>query len=237
MLRFRNVRHLVAAVAAAVFLVGSASTAEAGFTITLHEAGFGDQTINIASGTLTDTGNINFGDYRVNISAFDSAPGISTLFGGALVSQNTFTVTTITPAGADLRITVQDDTFSSGPYGTGNPVTLKHSMSTTALSDGTLTSHSFITGASTLTTTDISLTGPTLSGADNNSVSGSIAPLGSTFTMGNVSTVHFTGGSGTANYTVTTVAPVPAPAGMALVLTGLPVLSIRGWLRRRRQTA
>jgi len=228
-------KFFVAAAVAAAALIGSASSADAGFTVTLHETGFADQTINLTSGTSNDTGNVNFGDYKVNISAFDSAPGISTLFGGALVSQNTFTVTTTTPAGADLRITVQDDTFSSGPYGSGVGVTVRNSLSTTLISDGTVTANGFMIGTSTLTTSNISLTGPTLGGNVANSISGSVAPLGATFTLGNVSTVHFTGGNGTANFTVTTLAPVPAPAGVVLALTSLPMLGIGGWIRRRRQ--
>jgi len=236
MRRFRNFLPLVVAALACVATLGLASPARAGFTVTLHETGFADQTINLTSGTINDTGNVNFGDYKVNISAFDSAPGISTLFGGALVSQNTFTVTTITPAGADLQITVQDDTFASGPYGTGSGVTVSNSLSTTAISDGVVTAHGFMIGASTLTTTDISLTGPTLSGSVANSASGSVAPLGSTFTLGNMSNVHFTGGNGQANFTVTTVAPVPEPATLLAAFTGLP-LGLGVWMRRRRQKA
>ncbi len=33
------------------------------------------------------------------------------------------------------------------------------------------------------------------------------------------------------------LAPVPAPAAVVLALTGLPVLGIGGWIRRRRQMA
>jgi len=236
MIRFRNFLPLAAAALVGGATLALASPARAAFTITLHETGFADQTIPLTSGTINDTGNVNFGDYRVNISAFDSAPGISTLFGGALVSQNTFTVTTITPAGADLQITVQDDRFSSAPYVPGTAVTVTNSLSTTLISDGTVTARGFMTAGSTVTTTNISLTGPTFGGNVSNTASGSVAPLGSTFTLGNISNIHFNGGSGMANFTVTTLAPVPEPSMVLAALSGLPV-GIGVWMRRRRQMA
>jgi len=238
MLRFCNFRTLAAAALVGVAMLALGSPARAGFTITLQETGFADQTINLTSGQLTDTGNINFGDYKVDISAFDSAPGISPFFGGALVSQNTFTVTTLTPAGAALVITVKDDTFSSTPYAPGTSLTVTNSLSTTAISNGTVTANGFLIGGSTLTTSNISLTGPTLSGSVSSSVSGNASPLGSTFTLGNKSTVSFVNGLGTANFTVTTLAPVavPEPSSVAVVLTGLP-LGIGAWMRRRRKMA
>jgi len=39
------------------------------------------------------------------------------------------------------------------------------------------------------------------------------------------------------NSSFSVTAVVPAPAGLVLALTGLPVLGIGGWIRRRRQTA
>src|SRR4051794_17947293 len=124
-------KFFIATAVAVVALFFSASSADAGFTVTLHETGFADQTFNLTSGTLNSTPVINIGDYSVTITARDSAPGIDTIFGGALVSQNTFTVAANAPAAADLQITVKDDTFSSAPYGTGNPITVTNSLSTT----------------------------------------------------------------------------------------------------------
>jgi hypothetical protein len=234
-------KFFIATAVAVVALFFSASSADAGFTVTLHETGFTDQTFTLTSGQLNDLGTQTIGDYNVTVSARDSAPGISTLFGGALVSQNTFTVTSSSAPAANLVITVKDDTFSSAPYGSGNSVTVINSLSTTEISNGTVTAHGFLTNSgntATVSTTDLSLTGPTLSGSVSNSASGSVSPIGSTFTLGNVSTVHFNGtAGGEANFTVTTVAPVPAPAGVVLALTGLPLLGIGAWMRRRLQMA
>jgi len=237
-------KFFIAAAVAVISLIASGSTAQAGFVVTVHETGFTDQTFNFTSGGINnDTGSVTIGQYSVNISGFDSAPGISTLFGGALVSQNTFTITTTSAATAPLVVTVQDDTFNSGPYAPGTAATVRNSLSTTAISPfGTVTANGFMIGGSTLTTPDISLNGGTdgnLGDKVANSISGPVAPLGLTFTLGNVSTVDFSGngGIGAANFTVTTLAPVPAPAGLVLALTGLPMLGIGGWIRRCRQTA
>jgi len=235
--RFRKyLTHMVAALACVVTLA-LASPARAGFTVKLHETGFADQTFNVTSGTINTVGPVTIGNYTVTVTASDSAPGIDETFGGALVSQNTFSVVANAPALADLQITVQDDTFISTPYGTGNPVTVQNSLSTTLITSGKVTANGFIIGNSTLTTTDIALNGPSLSGMVSNSITGSIAPLGSTFTLGNFADVHFTGtGKQQANFTVTTVAPVPEPATVVAALTGLP-LGIGVWMRRRRQMA
>jgi len=241
MIRFRNSLPLALAVLVGVAMLALASPARAGFTITLHETGFADQSFNLTSGALNTVGPTTFGDYTVTVTARDSAPGIDQTFGGALVSQNTFTVTSAASAPTALRITVQDDTFSSAPYGSGNPVTLQNSLSTTLITSGTVAAHGFIMGGSTVTTNDISLNGPNLGGSVSNSASGSISPLGPTFTLGNVALVTFTSG-GTilnpqqANFTVTTLAPVPEPSTMAVALTGLPLV-IGVWMRRRRQMA
>jgi len=65
-------------------------------------------------------------------------------------------------------------------------------------------------------------------------------PGGTPFSITDVLTFTFTlsAGSGqtTANVSASTVASVPAPAGLVLALSGLPVLGIGTWLRRRRQS-
>jgi len=222
------------AVLAGAALFWAPSPAQAGFTLTLEETGFGPQTFNLTSGTLNTVGPITFGDYVVSVTARDSAPGIDPIFGGALISQNTFTVMSISSPLADLKITVQDNTFSSAPYAGFSQVTLQNSLSTTLISSGTVTSHGSLDGQNTA---DISLTGLTLLGSVANSASVT-APGGSTFTLGNFAQVHFTG-AGTiaapqqANFTVTTLAPVPAPPSVVLALASLPAMGVGTWLRRR----
>jgi len=235
MIRFRNSLPLAATVLVGVAMLALASPARANITITLHETGFTDQTFTLASGTLGSVGPTTIGNYTVSVTASDSAPGIDSTFGGALLSQNTFSVAA-SAATNNLQITVSDDTFDSAPFGTGTAVTVQNSLSTTLIGNGTVTANGFLIGGSTLTTTNISLTGPTFSGSVSNAISGSVAPLGSTFTLGNFADVHFTNGTGQANFTVTTVAPLPEPSMMAAALTGLPV-GMGVWMRRRRQMA
>lgn len=66
-----------------------------------------------------------------------------------------------------------------------------------------------------------------------------LVPGGTPFSLTDVLTFTFTldAGSGqtAANVSASTVASVPAPAGVVLALSGLPVLGIGTWLRRRRQ--
>jgi len=245
MSRFRKAlsKLVVTLGVAAALLVGSASTAEAGFTLTLHETGFLDQTFNLTSGQLNTVGPISFNGYNITVTASDSAPGLDPVFGTALVSQNTFTVNNAS-ATAPLVITVQDDTFNSTPFSPGNPITVRNSVSSTFIGNGTVTANGFVSNGTptqaatqTLTTANLLMTGPLIGGTDQNSAQGSISPLGTTFTVGNKSTVSLLAGS-QANFTVTTHAvPAPAPAGLVLALTGLPVLGMGGWLRRRRQMA
>src|SRR5262249_29031417 len=69
-------------------------------------------------------------------------------------------------------------------------------------------------------------------------------PGGIPFSMTDVLTFTFTAlknsGQDTANVSASTVTPaavaVPAPAGVVLALTGLPVLGLGTWLRRRWQS-
>jgi len=229
---FRLKKWLPAAMGLAVAVaLTAAAPARAGFTLTLEESGFSPQSFNLTSGQLNTVGPVTIGDYQVTVTARDSAPGLDPVFGGALVSQNTFTVTSNGPGTAPLQITVQDDTFSSSNYSGVSNVSLQNSLSTTLLSSGTVTAHGFLNGG---VTDDISLTGPTLSGnvANSKLVPG---PGGSTFTLGNFASVAFTGtGTQQANFTVTTLAPVPEPATMMAAFTALPFLGLGAWLRRRK---
>jgi len=63
-------------------------------------------------------------------------------------------------------------------------------------------------------------------------------PGGTPFSMTDVLTFNFTLGAGsgqaTANVSASTVASVPAPAGVVLALVSAPFLGIGAWLRRRR---
>jgi len=66
-----------------------------------------------------------------------------------------------------------------------------------------------------------------------------LVPGGTPFSITDVLTFTFTldagSGQATANVSASTVASVPAPAGLALLVAGLPFVGIGTWLRRRQQ--
>jgi len=223
----------------AALLVCTARPARADYRIIIHENGFADQTFTgLTSNSLlpNTTGSITFHDYALVVTTQDSAPGTDPTFGGAIISQNTFTVTSSGPGSAPLIVTVIDDTFSNSGF--SNPLTVLNSISTTQLTSGSVTAQALYgatNGTATLVTgTSVTLNGPTTAGSASasNAVTNS---GGSTFALGNQTTITFTGsGTQKANFTVTTVAVVPAPAGAVLFAAGLPFLGLGGWLRRRK---
>lgn len=234
MICFRKSSPIATVALVGVAMLALAAPTRAGFTLTLKEGAITSGPIPLVSGTLNTYGPVSFGSYTVTVTASDSAPGLDSTFGGALVSQNTFSITSSGPGADPLEITVQDDTFDSTPYAGAGSVALTNSLSTTLITSGTVTSHGFF---DSLTTADIALNGPSVVAQSiSNSISGPLV-LGSTFTLGNYAKVTFTGsGNQQANFTVTTVAPVPEPSTVVAALTALP-LGIGVWMRRRRQMA
>jgi len=77
-----------------------------------------------------------------------------------------------------------------------------------------------------------SVNGLSQSWSANGSVGG-FSPNGSTYSLSTFETLTMTGGTSLTLTGGDVQTVVPAPAGLALVLTGLPVLGIGGWLRRR----
>jgi len=65
------------------------------------------------------------------------------------------------------------------------------------------------------------------------------SPDGATYSLALISNYTITAGATAASLTVTggnaQTIPTPAPAGAVLALTGLPLLGLGGWLRRRKQ--
>jgi len=228
MLRSRKLLPAVAALAVAV-LLGTSYPARAAFSLTLHETGFADQTItdNGAGDLSSATGGVitfagTYGTFDIQISV-----GTSNSASGAQPAQLTINNTSITStSGGSLTVTLTDTGFTAP--GTGNAF-LDTQLSTTQLPLGsTVTSHSEVNGTAG---GDVAL----------NTVSGGlredIVAIGTTpYTLSNVTTFNLAG-AGTLQFTgITTATAVPAPAGVVLALTGLPVLGL-GWLRRRRKRA
>ncbi|HEY1379584.1 MAG TPA: hypothetical protein VGF55_22460 [Gemmataceae bacterium] len=230
MFRFKKGLLTLAALAAALTL--GTSQAQAGASITLQEVGVaGPTTIPlIVLGGVYATGPIVFGDYQINVTGNDSAPGANPITHLQTITQNTISVKALNLGAGDLIITVQDDSFTN--LGPGSQATLSNSLSATQIDTGTVKAHGFVLSGGA--TTDVTLNAPIeppVAGSIGNSALITL-PGTSTFTMGNVATVHGLVVGATDNFTVTTTLAVPAPAGFVLALAGLPVLGL-GWLRRR----
>lgn len=230
MFRWRKLL-VVAAVAAAAGLLGGPSAARANITVVVHETGFADQTFTLPSGGPGTTGPQTIGQYSFQVNTNDSAPGINPAQGGAVLTQNTLSVTATTAPTADLVITVSDNTFTN--FLPGAASTVKNSLSTTEIDAGTVSAFGFVNTQANATPS-VSLTGPTLSGSASSSA-GLPLGAGATFTLGSVATIHNLGAGATDNITVTELAAVPAPASLVAAFTGLPLLGIGSWLRRRKQ--
>lgn len=221
MLRSRKLLPAVAALAVAV-LLGTSYPAQAAFTLTFHEAGFADQTVTDVGGTGVISYNGSFGTFRIqgNFATSNSADGVQP-------AQLTIANTSISSTGGGtLTVTLADTGFTAP--GTGSAF-LDTQLSTTQLpANSTVTSHSAVNGTAG---GNVQLT--TVGGG----LREDIANIGTNpYTLSNVTTFVLNS-NGTVQFTgITTATAVPAPAGVVLALTGLPVLGL-GWLRRRRKRA
>jgi hypothetical protein len=208
-------------------LLFAASPAQSAFTLTLKETGQVDKTVVLAAGNAANITTVVFGDYSVNMVSRSSSPGVDPSTGQANLQHVDLNIQ-LNPAGAkgDLEIILTDNGYTNS---LGNPVYFEGSLASSFISPGgkVTTTHSL---------NGVALIGPqvlTGVGSIDNTVVASPGG-GATFAMSNDSFLHLTGIASSAQFTVTTqVSPVPAPAGLVLALTGMPVLAFGGWVRRR----
>jgi len=147
--------------------------------------------------------------------------------------------------GGATAITVRtDETGFTTPSGIAGTLTSLPSLSFNNVSTGSLVSSSSYNATNTSPYTSVS-TGPALNpGAPPSAATSlNIGTIVSGYTLDNSGVVDMTGstpGTGTyTNFSVSaTVTAVPEPAGLLLMLTGLPMpLVVMGLLRRRRGAA
>ncbi|MFL5342295.1 MAG: hypothetical protein ACJ8F7_19280, partial [Gemmataceae bacterium] len=183
MMRIRNFLPLAALLVGAAILL-SPSAARADYEIVISEAGFTTQTFTglTSGGVLNSRGPVTIGEYTVTVSTSDSAPGINPFFGGAVISQNTFNVTSTAAPTADLVVQVFDTTFTNN---LGDPVPVTNTLGSTLITAGTVTAFGYVN------TTANATPGSTITGPNLGAVASSSALLatgaGPTFTLGNVS--------------------------------------------------
>jgi hypothetical protein len=238
-------KFFLAAVVAVAALFGSASSAEATFSLritttvgvtTITDGGPGD-----TDGLVNNKISFNYSDSAYNVigfMAFTNAPGSANL----AILDTSFTFATFDPStstnttGGAASLEVSATGYNSP---VGNPLTLLSKINGNGNGSGTLTDQGYITTNGALF--DTSGATPGLQGPFNiNSGYGNSATTsytgGTPFTLTDVINVNLDPGSNTsgdAQLTVTT----PAPAGLVLALVGMPVFGVGAYIRRRRAVA
>ncbi len=229
MVRSRKRLTLMALLAGAI-IMGVPPPAGADFRLTLHQDGFADRTItdnSIYDLSPTTTGVIvysgTFGTFTITaeIGTSNSTAGVEP----AALTINQLSIAS--PSGGTLTITLSDDGFTAPQA--GQQVAMRSQLSSTSLtSGGSVSFQSYLEG--------VGGTVLTLGTANPNGIEATdIRMLGATpYTLSNVTTVTLAP-SGVLQSTGTTTVMNPAPAGLVLALTGVPLLGIGAWLRRFRK--
>lgn len=236
MMRFRNLLSLVAAAVVAVGILGAPNRAQAGFQVRISTDGGANFT------TVVDGG---LGDESPGLANDITITSTSPLLPVALTLQ-----ATTNPDGSALDLKLQG-TASVGSYNlivqaSVDGITLQSPKLTYSLS-GTVTGQSGLTRTMrTFLDDDNNLFG--LGSSHLVAATGTV-PVGTPLTttaplpvtapysmtteitfVGNVAVLPFSPGLDSNNTLVAT----PAPAGLVLAVTGLPVFGFGAWFRRRR---
>jgi hypothetical protein len=199
---------------------------------------------NVPAGTITDANvaanaisfnNISFDGYTITFTGTTNTPGSGGL---AFQTSNTITVTATAAAVSPLVISVFADGYNVGG---GNPSSLRvtNSVSTTAITNAaTGAAQTLVNGGGAgLNTTSVSVTGPTVLALSASSPLLVTPNTAVPFSLTSVLTITGLTQGNTANLTWTSTAQsnvVPAPGGIALLLSALPVVGGFGWLKRRK---
>ena len=230
MLRMRRTWFLPVILAGAVIL-GMPPPAPADFTLTLHEQGYSDLVIhdNGAGDLSTANGVIIFGGTfgTFSITAEIGSSNSATATAPAVLTINQLAIQSNDAGTGKLTITLTDTGFSAPNPG---PALMQSQLSTTAMTGtGSVSFQSFLDG-----TGGTKLTLNTAPGGKN--ATDAVTIGGSPYTLSNVTTVTLSAGGTMQSTGITTVA-TPAPTGVELAVTGLPLLGVGLWLHRRRRRA
>lgn len=255
-------KFFIAAMVAVASLVASGSTAQAAYTVRIYDDGVLQGGVTITNiGTTKVLYAADTTNFEISGNSLSNFPG--TQGGSKLSISNDLQVTT--KFGGDggshtLRIEISQTDWTAP---VGDPLILSSSgggsfdylqgSNLSASQSVAVDYQGFLDNSNTLFGQPVAGSTPTISdsatrttvGTTSLDLGNSVNPLvpgitaGSKFSMTDVLVFTFTvdAGSGqtAANISASSVASVPAPAGLVLALTGLPALGIGGWLRRRRQ--
>lgn len=229
-----RIRTLVVALVAWAGAWATPPPARAGFSITLTDMGTGAQTPFTAPvGVNTiNTGFITVGNFTVDVTARTNSPGGQINGLGVADRLQDITITTSNNSfGSDTLVFQVISTGFTVPGVLGGTVEITNTLASSAVDpggSGTLTSS--VMGISTYTTPAV-----TLSSVGSVSSSGSFTLDANPYTVYNTMNIMLAGGD-SAQFTGTTTVTAPAPPGVVLALSGIPVLGLGCWLRRRRRT-
>jgi hypothetical protein len=222
-------RLATCAVLTVAALLTSLGTARADYTLTLHEAGYTDQTISYSGSALP--GQPAYINYVGGFGGFAIVVEVSTSTSNLPNSLPTLTINNLelsTTAGSPqtLQITVQDTGFSNQSVGTG-PVSLISQLSTTQVPTGSgVTYQSFLNGNAG---NQLSLN--SVGGAQDTTLLTSVT---NPFTLKSVTTVTVSG-MGVIQTSGITLVQAPEPATMGAAFSMVPVLAAGLWWKRRKQ--
>jgi hypothetical protein len=248
MICFRNITALVAGALASVAILGAPASAKADFAVEIitlsnpggtiiHDGGAGD-----LDGIKNNQIIFSYTDASYNIVgslAFTNNPGnadLATLdIDYAMSTISTTGGTNGTGGAAQLLVSATDFTAPNG-----NPLTLTSQINGNGTGpSGTLTAQQFANNDDLLFSTSGSTPGPQ-GPFDTSAASGYGSAASTQFTKtGNYSVTeqmdfNLPTNSHTTGDFSSDLTPAPAPAGLLLALTGMPVLGVGAWFRRRK---
>lgn len=261
MIRLRKFLPLVAVLLVGAGILGESNRAQAGYTVRVYDDGVlqGGITVFSVGNSLVFLGNTTHFSIT-NGSGLSNNPGtgpssnldlssseqIMTTFGA---SGGTHTIRIeisqtdwLAPNGSPLNLS----SSAGGSMGYQQGSTIGATDTVTATYQGFLDNTNTLFGQPVAGSTAVQTASASLSSlgtaplvfSPGTSVNNTV-PGGTPFSMTDVLEFRFAlaAGSGqtTANVSASTVASVPGPAGVVLVIAGLPVLGMGTWLRRRRQ--
>jgi len=255
MYRFRKLLlPAVMALAISAIAVG-ASPARADFHVTLSSSPASAQTTIFGNPGSEDFGNTSttlingreqiqitsflYAGYQISVQATTNTPGGNVPGQGivALQTANTLSVTNLSGATNPLTIDVFSDGFNIFPV--GSQLIVSNSISSTELDpnspiNSSASAVSLVNGSSPTSpatlngSAAISLLSPGSAGTSEVIVLGA-----SPFNLTSRLTISNLALGATANVTWTTTVAAPVPAGLVLVLSGLPALGLGRWWKHR----
>jgi hypothetical protein len=239
MFRFRKSLALAAVLVAAAIL-GAPTPAEAAFAVRITTTA-GSQTINDGGvgdldGKLNNSITVSYGDSAYNLIgtiSFTNSPGSLT----KAILDVGYNVNTFGTTGGLATLEASATGFSQP---SGNPLLLTSSINGNGDGTGTLTVQQYADPTNTLFGTGPNTPGP--QGPFDISADGGYGSTAQVlfnkgagdYAITDVLTFDLSPDSNTSGDSQSIVTNTPAPAGLVLVLTGIPALGLGTWLRRRR---